>query len=166
MVAPLLLFTVREPRRERQTVAEPLVTSEDAPGSDKVGRRAATVAVWLGALLLIGAGVAAAIGAAWTAPAFGGGLLLVIGLSLAVAKQAASVVIPKPSFWLLALGAASSSVCGYGVAGWLPLFFMRSFDLTLAQTSWYYSGIALIGGLAGIWAVSCTHLTLPTKRIV
>jgi MFS family permease len=60
-------------------------------------------------------------------------------------------LLPKPSFWLLALGAASSSVCGYGVAGWLPSFFMRSFDLTLIQTSWYYSGIALIGGLAGIW---------------
>ncbi|HUH10656.1 MAG TPA: MFS transporter, partial [Brevundimonas sp.] len=55
------------------------------------------------------------------------------------------------SFWLLALGAASSSVCGYGVAGWLPLFFMRSFDLTLSQVSWYYAGIALIGGLLGIW---------------
>lgn len=60
-------------------------------------------------------------------------------------------VLPKPSFWLLALGAAASSVCGYGVAGWLPSFFMRSFDLTLIQTSWYYSGIALIGGIAGIW---------------
>jgi len=42
-------------------------------------------------------------------------------------------------------------VCGYGVAGWLPLFFMRSFGLTLAQTSWYYAGIALIGGMLGIW---------------
>jgi len=61
------------------------------------------------------------------------------------------VVIPKKSFWLLALGAASSSVCGYGVAGWLPLFFMRSFDMTLTEVSWYYSGIALIGGVAGIW---------------
>jgi sugar phosphate permease len=68
-----------------------------------------------------------------------------------VARRTASVVIKKPSFWLLALGAASSSVCGYGVAGWLPLFFMRSFDLSLRQTSWYYSGIALIGGLLGIW---------------
>lgn len=57
----------------------------------------------------------------------------------------------KPSFWLLSLGAASSSVCGYGVAGWLPSFFMRSFGLTLAQTSVYYAGIALFGGLAGIW---------------
>jgi hypothetical protein len=57
----------------------------------------------------------------------------------------------KKSFWLLALGAASSSVCGYGVAGWLPLFFMRSFGLTLTQVSWYYSGIALDRRPAGIW---------------
>lgn len=151
VVAPLLLFTVREPRRERQTTARPRIAPTNPPGSDRVGRRAATVVIGLGAVLLAAAGVAASGGAGWTVLAFGGGLLLVIGLSLRVAKQAASVVIPKPSFWLLALGAASSSVCGYGVAGWLPLFFMRSFDLTLAQTSWYYSGIALIGGLAGIW---------------
>ncbi|RZJ75439.1 MAG: MFS transporter, partial [Brevundimonas sp.] len=57
----------------------------------------------------------------------------------------------KPSFWLLSFGAAASSVCGYGVAGWLPSFFMRSFDLSLIQTSWYYSGIALVGGITGIW---------------
>lgn len=62
-----------------------------------------------------------------------------------------ATLLPKPSFWLLALGAAASSVCGYGVAGWLPSFFMRSFDLTLIETSWYYSGIALVGGIAGIW---------------
>ena len=28
---------------------------------------------------------------------------------------------------------------------------MRSFGLTLTQTSWYYAGIALIGGILGIW---------------
>ena len=65
--------------------------------------------------------------------------------------QVCATVLPKPSFWLLSLGAAASSVCGYGVAGWLPSFFMRSFDLTLLQTSYYYSGIALVGGVAGIW---------------
>jgi len=81
----------------------------------------------------------------------GGLLAVVIGVSLMIARRTASVVVKKPSFWLLALGAASSSVCGYGVAGWLPLFFMRSFDLTLKQTSVYYAGIALIGGLLGIW---------------
>ena len=62
-----------------------------------------------------------------------------------------ATVFPKPSFWLLAFGAASSSICGYGVAFWLPSFFIRSLGLTLAQTSVYYSGISLLGGVAGIW---------------
>jgi MFS family permease len=60
-------------------------------------------------------------------------------------------LLPKPSFWLLSFGAASSSVCGYGVGLWLPSFFQRSLGLTLGQTAWYYSGIALIGGVIGIW---------------
>ncbi len=60
-------------------------------------------------------------------------------------------LLPKPSFWLLAFGAAASSICGYGVALWLPSFFQRSFGLSLADTAWYYSGISLIGGVAGIW---------------
>jgi MFS family permease len=61
------------------------------------------------------------------------------------------VLAKKPSFWLLSFGAASSSVCGYGVALWLPSFFMRSLGLTLRETAWYYSGIAFFGGLMGIW---------------
>lgn len=61
------------------------------------------------------------------------------------------LLLGKPAFWLLALGAASSSVCGYGVAFWLPSFFMRSLKLTLEQTSIYYGAICLIGGVAGIW---------------
>jgi len=65
--------------------------------------------------------------------------------------QVVKLLAVKPSFWLLALGAASSSVCGYGVAAWLPSFFMRSLGLTLAQTAWYYSGIAFLGGVIGIW---------------
>jgi len=60
-------------------------------------------------------------------------------------------VLPTPTFWLLAIGAACASVCGYGVAFWLPSFFMRSFGLTLAQTSMYYGLIQFIGGVAGIW---------------
>ncbi|AMW05194.1 spinster family MFS transporter [Gemmatimonas phototrophica] len=60
-------------------------------------------------------------------------------------------VLPKRTFWLLAVGAACSSVCGYGVAFWLPSFFMRSLNLTLAQTSVYYGLIQLFGGVAGIW---------------
>ena len=65
--------------------------------------------------------------------------------------QVASLLARKSSFWLLALGAASSSVCGYGVAAWLPSFFMRSLGLTLKETAWYYSGIAFLGGVIGIW---------------
>ena len=60
-------------------------------------------------------------------------------------------VLPKPSFWLLGFGAASSSVCGYGVAFWLPSFFSRSFGMTLTETSIFYAGIAFIGGMLGIW---------------
>lgn len=66
-------------------------------------------------------------------------------------SEVIATVFPKPSFWLLAFGAAASSICGYGVAFWLPSFFIRSLGLTLAQTSIYYSAISLIGGMAGIW---------------
>ncbi|MCC6244696.1 MAG: MFS transporter [Gemmatimonadaceae bacterium] len=62
-----------------------------------------------------------------------------------------ATVLPKPSFWLLALGAACSSICGYGIAFWLPSFFIRSLGLTLAQTSIFYSAINFLGGVAGIW---------------
>jgi hypothetical protein len=66
-------------------------------------------------------------------------------------REVVRVLAAKPSFWLLSFGAASSSVCGYGVALWLPSFFMRSLGLTLRETAWYYSGIAFFGGVVGIW---------------
>lgn len=164
LVAPLLRLTVRDPRRGGTDAVKAApapsapVSAEAQAVTDRAaqgpGRAASFIMLGLGAACLIGA----ALGATGVALAgktmlfvFAGLLAMVIGASLYIARATASVVIPKPSFWLLALGAASSSVCGYGVAGWLPLFFMRSFGLSLAQTSWYYSGIALIGGIAGIW---------------
>ena len=69
-----------------------------------------------------------------------GGLDIAPGAAPVAAPPAPSfatvvkTVLPKPSFWLLAFGAASSSICGYGVAFWLPSFFIRSLGLTLAQT--------------------------------
>jgi MFS family permease len=57
----------------------------------------------------------------------------------------------KKSFWLLSFGAASSSVCGYGVSFWLPSFLTRSLGLPLVNISWFVAGFYLIGGLAGIW---------------
>ena len=62
-----------------------------------------------------------------------------------------ATVMPKPSFWLLSFGAACSSICGYGVAFWLPTFFQRSFGLTLPERAMFYSALSLIGGVAGIW---------------
>ena len=169
LLAPLLRLTIRDPKRGGTDAAAAAAVASTPAAAGAVEPKAApavalgsTAAGWVAALIMLGVGagclVLAALG--WLAGlaignplvwAFGGGLAVVIGVSLMIARATASVVIRKPSFWLLALGAASSSVCGYGVAGWLPLFFMRSFDLTLKQTSWYYSGIALIGGLAGIW---------------
>lgn len=60
------------------------------------------------------------------------------------------IIARKRSFWLLAFGAASASVCGYGLAFWLPSFFMRSLHLTLEKTSWVYGGITFFGGCVGI----------------
>lgn len=77
-----------------------------------------------------------------------------IGAETPIAPRFVDVVrtvLPKPTFWLLAFGAASSSISGYGVAFWLPSFFMRSLQLTLAQTSLFYGSLQLIGGMAGIW---------------
>ena len=158
LVAPLLRLTVKDPQRGGtdavKTEAQVAALAAAPVGTDRVGKIAAQVMLGLGAGLLILAAADWLLGVSLGSPlvlAFAGLLAGVIGVSLMVARRTASVVIRKPSFWLLGLGAASSSVCGYGVAGWLPLFFMRSFDLTLRETSWYYSGIALIGGLLGIW---------------
>ncbi|KQM26629.1 MULTISPECIES: spinster family MFS transporter [unclassified Sphingomonas] len=56
----------------------------------------------------------------------------------------------KPSFWLMAFGAAAGSMCGYGVAFWLPSLMMRSFGLDLIQTGQFFGALLLTGGVAGI----------------
>lgn len=58
----------------------------------------------------------------------------------------------KPSFWLISLGAASSSMMGYGLFFWLPSFFVRSHGLTLLEASLFFGAIVFLGGLVGIWA--------------
>jgi len=162
LVAPILRLTVRDPKRGGADAAAAKPANSAAavvapalvlPADDGLGRKVALAAFGVAGGMALLAGLSlAGIGAANPLiPAFGAGLFAVIGVSLLIARRTGSVIMRKKSFWLLALGAASSSVCGYGVAGWLPLFFMRSFDLTLAQVSWYYAGIALIGGLLGIW---------------
>ena len=56
----------------------------------------------------------------------------------------------KPSFWLMAFGAAAGSMCGYGVGFWLPSLMMRSFGLDLIQTGQFFGALLLSGGVAGI----------------
>lgn len=159
LVAPLLRLTVKDPPRGGIDLAKVVVAGAPpvaaGPMNDgRLGKRVAQGLIGLSAGLLALAALAhfEVITASALVLVFAGLLAGVVGGSIMVARVAATAVIPKPSFWLLALGAASSSVCGYGVAGWLPLFMMRSFEMTLPQVSWYYSGIALIGGIAGIWA--------------
>lgn len=65
-------------------------------------------------------------------------------------KAVFSMLAKKRSFWLLALGAASSSMLGYGFAFWFPQLLQRSFGLDLVQTSQFYGGMLLLGGVAGV----------------
>jgi MFS family permease len=65
-------------------------------------------------------------------------------------SAAFGILAKKPGFWLLALGAASSSMCGYGVAFWLPSLMMRSFGLDLVGAGQFLGALLLIGGVAGV----------------
>ncbi|HEY8618309.1 MFS transporter [Phenylobacterium sp.] len=62
-----------------------------------------------------------------------------------------AALLAKPSFWLISLGAAASSVCGYGVAFWLPSFFERSLGMGLVDRSLFLGVMTLFGGVAGVW---------------
>lgn len=65
--------------------------------------------------------------------------------------QVVRLLAAKPAFWLLAFGAAASSMMGYGLIFWMPSYFMRSLGLSLIETSWFYGTLGLIGGMIGIW---------------
>lgn len=60
------------------------------------------------------------------------------------------VLAAKPSFWLLAFGAACSSMLGYGLAFWMPSLLQRSFGLSLVESSRFLGGLMLTGGAAGV----------------
>ena len=134
------------------------------------GRRARALAVFslgipVGSALglLLGGWIASALNWRW---AFG--LVGVAGLPLALAlrrvgdgptapsptdgvNSAMRSLAKKPSYWLLALGAASASIPGYGLAFWLPTYFNSVLNLSLAATGVYSAAITLVGGLGGIW---------------
>lgn len=58
----------------------------------------------------------------------------------------------KPVFWLLAFAASASSLCGYGLALWIPSVLIRSFGLDLISTANFLASLILIGGTAGVFA--------------
>ena len=62
-----------------------------------------------------------------------------------------AILARKPSFWLLSFGAASASICGYGLGFWFPTFFKESLGIPLAQIGLIFGLVVLIGGMAGIW---------------
>jgi predicted MFS family arabinose efflux permease len=72
----------------------------------------------------------------------------------------------KPSFWLISLGAAASSICFYGISFWLPSFFERSLGLSLVDRALFLAAITLIGGVLGVWGGgwAADRLAAKSKR--
>jgi predicted MFS family arabinose efflux permease len=66
--------------------------------------------------------------------------------------QVFPVLARKPSFWLLAFAASSSSLAGYGLLAWTPSVLERSFGLQLVQRGQFLASVLFIGGTAGIYA--------------
>lgn len=56
----------------------------------------------------------------------------------------------KPTFWFLSLGAACSSMVGYGLLYWMPTYLARSMHMSLVDRSWFLAGVLFIGGVAGM----------------
>lgn len=61
-----------------------------------------------------------------------------------------ALLMRKPSFWLLSFGASCSSLCGYGLALWLPTVLKSSLGFDLIQLSRFMGALLLVGGCAGV----------------
>ncbi len=85
-------------------------------------------------------------------------------------RAVVSTLLSKRSFWTLSLGAASSSIMGYGLFAWLPAFLVRSYSEDLPRylnflprwmipdgagpllyASYFYGLIVLVGGVIGLF---------------
>lgn len=67
------------------------------------------------------------------------------------AREVLATLIRKPAFWALSFGGGISGIAGYGLIFWMPSFIMRSFGLTLAETSMFLAALVFIGGVSGMW---------------
>ncbi len=70
----------------------------------------------------------------------------------------------KPSFWGLSMAAGSAAALSYGLAFWMPSFYLRSFHMTLMEVTLFYSALLLGGGCVGIWAGGWVTDKLVAKR--
>lgn len=66
--------------------------------------------------------------------------------------KAFPIIARKPTFWLMAFAASSSSLCGYGLALWTPSILIRSFHLDMLSTAHFFASLLLIGGTIGVFA--------------
>jgi predicted MFS family arabinose efflux permease len=103
---------------------------------------------WRAAFLVIGA---AGLPVAWLIARFVPHATSDPATEIAPFLQVLGELAAKPSFWLLSLGAASGSICGYGFGFWLPSFFSENLGLSLRNIGAYYGSIVLVGGALGIW---------------
>lgn len=62
------------------------------------------------------------------------------------------ILAAKPSFWLMSFAAAFSSMCGYGLAFWVPSVLMLSFGFDLSTTSYFFGSLLLVGGTIGVFS--------------
>lgn len=60
------------------------------------------------------------------------------------------IVARKPAFWLMAFAASFSSLCGYGLALWVPSVLIRSQGLTMMEAAYFVGFGLLIGGTFGV----------------
>lgn len=72
--------------------------------------------------------------------------------SAAPIGQVFPMLAKKPVFWLMAFAASSSSLCGYGLATWIPSVLERSYHLSLIERGQFMASVVLIGGCTGVFA--------------
>jgi MFS family permease len=66
-------------------------------------------------------------------------------------SQAFRIVARIPAFWLMSVAAGCSSMCGYGLALWMPSILVRSFGLDLLDAAHFVGSGLLLGGVAGVF---------------
>ena len=72
--------------------------------------------------------------------------------SAAPIGQVFPMLAKKPVFWLMAFAASSSSLCGYGLAVWIPSVLERSYHLSLIERGQFMASVVFLGGCGGVFA--------------